>query len=91
MIKPLFATWDSYFQAGADYAAKTKKAWFDSASQNFNASFQYFNQALALFAQSVGEQPSQDFYYLYYGKTLLEYLLLIRTARYRAQGRLDES
>lgn len=36
-VKPLFATWDSYFAAGADYAAKTHKAWFDSASQNFNA------------------------------------------------------
>ncbi|EOD69226.1 extracellular solute-binding protein [Amycolatopsis vancoresmycina] len=36
-VKPLFATWDSYFQAGADYSAKTHKAWFDSAAQNFNA------------------------------------------------------
>ncbi|OXM70003.1 ABC transporter substrate-binding protein [Amycolatopsis vastitatis] len=36
-VKPLFASWDSYFAAGADYAAKTHKAWFDSASQNFNA------------------------------------------------------
>ncbi|GAA3571388.1 extracellular solute-binding protein [Amycolatopsis ultiminotia] len=36
-VKPLFATWDSYFTAGAQYAAKTGKAWFDSAAQNFNA------------------------------------------------------
>jgi cellobiose transport system substrate-binding protein len=37
-VKPLFATWDSYFQAGADYVKKTGgKAWFDSAAQNFNA------------------------------------------------------
>ncbi|MET9002434.1 extracellular solute-binding protein [Amycolatopsis sp. NPDC004169] len=36
-VKPLFATWDSYFQAGADYSKKTGKAWFDSAAQNFNA------------------------------------------------------
>ena len=36
-VKPLFATWDSYFQAGADYVAKTHKAWFDSAAQNFNS------------------------------------------------------
>ncbi|SFW80764.1 extracellular solute-binding protein [Amycolatopsis australiensis] len=36
-VKPLFASWDSYFQAGADFAAKTHKAWFDSAAQNFNA------------------------------------------------------
>ncbi|MFD8498928.1 ABC transporter substrate-binding protein [Amycolatopsis sp. NPDC059657] len=37
-VKPLFATWDSYFQAGEQYVAKTGgKAWFDSASQNFNA------------------------------------------------------
>ncbi|RSM37096.1 carbohydrate ABC transporter substrate-binding protein [Amycolatopsis balhimycina DSM 5908] len=37
-VKPLFATWDSYFAAGADYVKNTGgKAWFDSASQNFNA------------------------------------------------------
>jgi cellobiose transport system substrate-binding protein len=37
-VKPLFATWDSYFAAGADYVKKSGgKAWFDSASQNFNA------------------------------------------------------
>ncbi|WP_410595048.1 extracellular solute-binding protein [Amycolatopsis sp. lyj-23] len=37
-VKPLFATWDSYFQAGADYVKKSGgKAWFDSAAQNFNA------------------------------------------------------
>lgn len=37
-VKPLFASWDSYFQAGAQYVSKTGgKAWFDSAAQNFNA------------------------------------------------------
>jgi cellobiose transport system substrate-binding protein len=37
-VKSLFSSWDSYFQAGADYVAKTGgKAWFDSAAQNFNA------------------------------------------------------
>ncbi|WP_410676018.1 extracellular solute-binding protein [Amycolatopsis sp. cmx-4-68] len=37
-VKSLFATWDSYFAAGADFVKKSGgKAWFDSASQNFNA------------------------------------------------------
>jgi cellobiose transport system substrate-binding protein len=37
-VKSLFSSWDSYFQAGADYVTKTGgKAWFDSAAQNFNA------------------------------------------------------
>ncbi|WP_370949536.1 ABC transporter substrate-binding protein [Amycolatopsis sp. cg5] len=37
-VKPLFATWDSYFQAGTDYVSKSGgKAWFDSAAQNFNS------------------------------------------------------
>ncbi|MEV4599165.1 ABC transporter substrate-binding protein [Amycolatopsis sp. NPDC049253] len=36
-VKAMFATWDSYFAAGAQYAQKTGKAWFDSAAQNFNA------------------------------------------------------
>ncbi|WP_326566101.1 ABC transporter substrate-binding protein [Amycolatopsis rhabdoformis] len=36
-VKTMFATWDSYFAAGAQYAQKTGKAWFDSAAQNFNA------------------------------------------------------
>ncbi|GHG30561.1 MULTISPECIES: ABC transporter substrate-binding protein [Amycolatopsis] len=37
-VKPLFATWDSYFATGADFVKKSNgKAWFDSASQNFNA------------------------------------------------------
>ncbi|MGK4594137.1 ABC transporter substrate-binding protein [Amycolatopsis sp. w19] len=37
-VKPLFATWDSYFAAGEQYVAKSGgKAWFDSAAQNFNA------------------------------------------------------
>ncbi|MGW4482906.1 ABC transporter substrate-binding protein [Amycolatopsis sp. NPDC004368] len=36
-VKAMFATWDSYFAAGAQYASKTGKAWFDSAAQNFNA------------------------------------------------------
>jgi hypothetical protein len=41
-------------------------------AQNLNAAFQYFNQAISLFQASIDQQPSQDFYYLYYGKTLLE-------------------
>jgi cellobiose transport system substrate-binding protein len=37
-VKTMFATWDSYFQAGARYVKRSKgKAWFDSAAQNFNA------------------------------------------------------
>ena len=37
-VKSLFSSWDSYFQAGAGYVARTGgKAWFDSAAQNFNA------------------------------------------------------
>nr|WP_027928490.1 ABC transporter substrate-binding protein [Amycolatopsis benzoatilytica] len=36
-VKSLFSSWDSYFAAGAQYVAKTGKAWFDSAAQNFNA------------------------------------------------------
>ncbi len=37
-VKPLFESWDSYFAAGDQYVAKTGgKAWFDSASQNFNS------------------------------------------------------
>jgi cellobiose transport system substrate-binding protein len=36
-VKPLFATWDSYFAAGDQYVAKTGKAWYDSDSQIFNA------------------------------------------------------
>ncbi len=36
-VKPLFASWDSYFAAGETYVQKTGKAWYDSNSQNFNA------------------------------------------------------
>ncbi|WP_442785082.1 ABC transporter substrate-binding protein [Amycolatopsis sp. H20-H5] len=37
-VKPLFATWDSYFDTGAQFVGKSGgKAWFDSAAQNFNA------------------------------------------------------
>lgn len=36
-VKPLFATWDSYFAAGQKFAAATHKAWFDSGSEVFNA------------------------------------------------------
>ena len=37
-VKPLFATWDSYFAAGDQFIAKSGGvAWFDSASQVFNA------------------------------------------------------
>ncbi|MGM1061879.1 ABC transporter substrate-binding protein [Saccharothrix sp. Mg75] len=35
-VKSLFATWDSYFQAGDTYVQKTGKPWFDSAAQIFN-------------------------------------------------------
>ncbi|WP_051772128.1 ABC transporter substrate-binding protein [Saccharothrix sp. NRRL B-16314] len=49
-VKPLFATWDSYFEAGDRYVAATGgKAWFDSAAQIFNpmhnqASVGYFDR-----------------------------------------------
>ncbi|WP_446681679.1 ABC transporter substrate-binding protein [Allokutzneria oryzae] len=37
-VKPLFATWQSYFAAGEQFVAKSGgKAWFDSAAQIFNA------------------------------------------------------
>ncbi|HEU5474403.1 MAG TPA: ABC transporter substrate-binding protein [Actinophytocola sp.] len=36
-VKPLFATWDSFFQAGDTYVKATGKAWYDSNSQIFNA------------------------------------------------------
>ncbi|GGU45104.1 sugar ABC transporter substrate-binding protein [Lentzea flava] len=37
-VKSLFATWDSYFAAGDQFIAKSGGvAWFDSASQVFNA------------------------------------------------------
>ncbi len=36
-VKPLFATWDSYFAAGQRYVAATHKPWFDSGSQIFNS------------------------------------------------------
>ena len=35
-VKALFATWDSYFEAGDKYVAATGKPWFDSAAQIFN-------------------------------------------------------
>jgi cellobiose transport system substrate-binding protein len=36
-VKPLFETWESYFEAGDQYVERTGKAWYDSNSQNFNA------------------------------------------------------
>jgi cellobiose transport system substrate-binding protein len=36
-VKAMFSSWDSYFAAGDRYVAATGKAWFDSASQIFNA------------------------------------------------------
>lgn len=37
-VKAMFATWDSYFRAGKEYAKRSDgKAWFDSAPQTFNA------------------------------------------------------
>ncbi|MCI0687639.1 MAG: extracellular solute-binding protein [Sporichthyaceae bacterium] len=36
-VAPLFATWDSYFAAGKDFTANSDAAWFDSATQIFNA------------------------------------------------------
>ncbi|MQY22223.1 hypothetical protein NRB20_53360 [Nocardia sp. RB20] len=36
-VKPLFATWDSYFAAGRQYVAATHTPWFDSGSQVFNS------------------------------------------------------
>ncbi|MFL6145534.1 MAG: extracellular solute-binding protein [Labedaea sp.] len=36
-VKSMFASWDSYFAAGDAYVQKTKKPWFDSDSQIFNA------------------------------------------------------
>jgi cellobiose transport system substrate-binding protein len=36
-VKAIFTSWDSYFAAGDQFVAKTKKAWFDSSAQIFNA------------------------------------------------------
>jgi cellobiose transport system substrate-binding protein len=36
-VKPLFESWDTYFEAGDKYVKATGKAWFDSDSQIFNA------------------------------------------------------
>ena len=36
-VGELFATWESYFATGDRFVAKSGKAWFDSASQVFNA------------------------------------------------------
>jgi len=37
-VKTMFATWDSYFEAGERYVKRSHgKAWFDSAAQIFNA------------------------------------------------------
>jgi cellobiose transport system substrate-binding protein len=36
-VKALFATWESYFEAGDKYVKATGKPWFDSAAQNMNA------------------------------------------------------
>jgi len=36
-VKALFATWDSYFQAGDKFTKATGKAWFDASAQVFNA------------------------------------------------------
>jgi len=36
-VKSMFSSWDSYFAAGDSYVQKTKKPWFDSDSQIFNA------------------------------------------------------
>jgi cellobiose transport system substrate-binding protein len=36
-VKAMFESWDSYFAAGDQYVKATGKAWFDSASQIFNA------------------------------------------------------
>jgi cellobiose transport system substrate-binding protein len=36
-VGELFRTWESYFAAGDRFVAKSDKAWFDSASQVFNA------------------------------------------------------
>ncbi|GAB3431864.1 ABC transporter substrate-binding protein [Actinophytocola sediminis] len=36
-VKPLFESWESYFEAGDTYVEETGKAWYDSNSQIFNA------------------------------------------------------
>ncbi|MCP2164164.1 ABC transporter substrate-binding protein [Goodfellowiella coeruleoviolacea] len=35
-VKAMFATWDSYFEAGKRFVDNSEVAWFDSASQVFN-------------------------------------------------------
>jgi cellobiose transport system substrate-binding protein len=36
-VKNLFASWESYFNTGAQYTNKTHKPWFDTSSQLFNS------------------------------------------------------
>jgi cellobiose transport system substrate-binding protein len=36
-VKALFASWQSYFDAGKTYVQKTGKPWFDTSTQIFNA------------------------------------------------------
>ena len=36
-VAPLFGTWQSYFDTGKQFVAKSDAAWFDSATQIFNA------------------------------------------------------
>jgi cellobiose transport system substrate-binding protein len=38
-VAPLFASWDSYFNTGKQFITKSDVAWFDSASQIFNAMY----------------------------------------------------
>ncbi len=38
-VAPLFATWDTYFGTGKQFVAESNAAWFDSASQIFNAMY----------------------------------------------------
>ncbi|ACU35733.1 carbohydrate ABC transporter substrate-binding protein [Actinosynnema pretiosum subsp. pretiosum] len=60
-IAATFATWDSYFAAGKQYAEKTGKAWFDSAAQIFNpmhnqAELGYFDKDDKLVIDSNGDK-----------------------------------
>jgi cellobiose transport system substrate-binding protein len=41
-VAPMFATWDTYFDTGKQFIAKSDAAWFDSATQIFNAMYNQF-------------------------------------------------
>ncbi|WP_052021401.1 ABC transporter substrate-binding protein [Actinokineospora spheciospongiae] len=59
-VKPLFATWESYFAAGDQYVAGTGKAWFDSDAQIFNAMHNQLPTGFFTTADSLDIESNRD-------------------------------